>query len=154
MVPPCGALLKLRVSRWRRCSCWAAPPSEGMLRFTLCGRLPVMQIDGSFASWRDCFSVAWVSGATGHGLGRVLKRVTQLIPKWSLELGSKELNAWRRKMAVALAGTVSVSAVVCWTRGQGCLHEASAHSVSILATRSSCNFWRQHIPQRNPVVLM
>lgn len=71
-----------------------------------------MQIDSSFASWRDCFSVSWVSGATGHGLGRILKRVTQLIPKWSLELGSKELDTWRRKMAVALAGTASVSAVM------------------------------------------
>eukprot|EP00892_Ulva_mutabilis_P006229 jgi/Ulvmu1/3979/UM182_0007.1 len=65
------------------------------------------QIDSSFASWRDCFSVAWVSGATGHGLGRVLKRVTQLIPKWSLALGSKELNVWRHKVAVALKGNGS-----------------------------------------------
>lgn len=74
-----------------------------------CDDLCWMQIDSSFASWRDCFSVAWVSGETGHGLGRVLKRVTQLIPKWSITLGSKELNSWRRKMAVALTGAATAT---------------------------------------------
>jgi hypothetical protein len=66
-----------------------------------------MQIDTSFASWRDCISVAWVSGATGTGISSVLRRITELIPKWSAVPTTLQLNAWRHKMAVGLAGVHS-----------------------------------------------
>jgi hypothetical protein len=67
----------------------------------------LLQIDTSFASWRDCVSIAWVSGATGSGISRILKRVTELIPLWSTVPTTLELNAWRHKMAVGLAGMPS-----------------------------------------------
>lgn len=53
-------------------------------------------------------SIAWVSGATGKGVAGVLRRVTELVPLWSTVPTTLQLNAWRKKMALGLAGNAIV----------------------------------------------
>ena len=94
-----------------QCLCTFGVHETAILHFvlhkTLMPELDWVQIDTSFASWRDCVSIAWVSGATGSGISRVLRRITELIPVWSTVPTTLELNAWRHKMAVGLAGVNS-----------------------------------------------